>query len=192
MINDAEKDQPGEPNTEILKSRILTELGRFGRGEESAQYPSTTIPTSPRPTALNRTAAYADLCLREKDYPGAHQVLRIGSRQPSPTTPTSSFTLVYSYIGGRRPPPRPQLLHQNSNRWTRSIPPIISPHAALAEATGKDAEAENDIETVRTILRHHHGPIATSAPTSRPPRRKRQKSGLVPKPVAPSPAANQP
>lgn len=190
MVGDAEQQAPGDPNTEILKCRILTELGHYDLAKKALD----TLEGNPHLTPAdgqNWTMAYGDLCLRKRDYAGAIKSYQsLASALPDDADLT--LRLVYAFIGAG------DLSHALS--YASKLKPLdqVNPsyyfaHAALAEATGKSAGADNDIETVRTIygitvtnryLRTYLQATSHTAP----------KSGLVPKPAPANaaPAGNQP
>jgi len=142
-IDAAEKATPGDLPTEILKARILTELGDF-TGAEQALRPLLT-PNGPLEVQL----ALGDVLLRKRSFDRAAKYYSL-ALQAKPNDPDITLKLIYAKIGGS------DLL--NAAKYASQLQPLDPDHpsyyfakAALAQATGKTQEAEDDIQTARTI-----------------------------------------
>jgi tetratricopeptide (TPR) repeat protein len=142
-IDAAEKAKPGDLPTEILKARILTELGDF-TGAEQAVRPLLT-PTGPLEVQL----ALGDVLLRKRSFDRAAKYYSL-ALQAKPDDPEIILKLVYAKIGVS------DLLE--AGKYFSQLKPLDPDHpsyyfakAALAQATGKTQEAEDAIQTARTI-----------------------------------------
>jgi tetratricopeptide (TPR) repeat protein len=147
-IDAAEKANPGDLPTEILKARILTELGDFAGGEQVLR-PLLT-PTGPPEIQL----ALGDLLLRKRSFDRAAKYYAL-ALQAKPNDPDITLKLVYARIGVS------DLVE--AGQYASHLKPLDpkNPYddhasyyfakAALAQATGKTQEAEDDIQTARTL-----------------------------------------
>ena len=142
-IDEAESEKPGDLPTEILKSRILTELGDFAGGEKVLR-PLLT-PTGPIEVQL----ALGDLLLRKRSFDRAAKYYGM-ALQAKPNDPDITLDLVYAKVGASN--------LVEAGKYASQLKPLDSDHpsyyfakAALAQATGKAQEAEDDIQTARTI-----------------------------------------
>jgi predicted Zn-dependent protease len=142
-IDDAEKAQPDNVAVAVLKSRILAEQHDFTDGETLLR--RFLGPDGPFEVQL----ALGDLLLRKRDFGGAanmyDQALAL-----KPDDPDLMLKLVYAKINAG------DLV--TAEKYASQLKPLdpVNPayyfaRAALAETTGKGAEADQDIETVRTI-----------------------------------------
>jgi len=147
-IEAAEKPAPGDPATEILKARILTELGDFGAAKEALESLNGN-PGLTRDLATERTLAFGDMCLRQHSYAEATKWYEslFGS---NPNDPDLRLKAIYGRIGYGD--------LATAEKYFSQLKPLDSDNpsyyfakAALAQATGKTEEAEQDIETTRTI-----------------------------------------
>ena len=148
QIDAAEKNKPGDLSTEILKARILTELGDFAGGEQVLR-PLLT-PDGP----LDVQLALGDLLLRKRSFDRAAKYYSL-ALQARPDDPDITLKLVYARIGASN------LLE--AGQYASHLTPLDpkNPYddhasyyfakAALAQATGKTQEAEDDIQTARTM-----------------------------------------
>ena len=182
-IDDAEKAAPGNPDTEILKCRILTELGQFDEAAKALETLNNNPQLSPA-DGDKRTLAYADLCLRKRDFASAQKFYEsLLARQPD--NPDLKLKLIYAEINAG------DLI--SAGKYASQLKPLDQDnpsyyfaHAALAEATGKSGDADQDIETVRTIYgitvtnRYLKTYLQVSSPHA--------KTGIAP--GAPAPATN--
>jgi len=142
-IDAAEKAKPGDPATEILKARILTELGDFAGGEQVLR----PLLTSNGPPEVQ--LALGDLLLRKRSFDRAAKYYSL-ALQAKPNDPDITLKLIYAKIGVS------DLL--TAAKYASQLKPLDPDHpsyyfakAALAQATGKTQEAEDDIQTARTI-----------------------------------------
>ncbi len=143
-INEAEKEKPNDYATDILKARILTELGAFTEGEEILR---RYLTANQAPVEVE--IALGDLLLRKRDFEGASKMYT-AVLQAKPNDPDLTLKLVYARIGAS------DLV--TAAKYASQLRPLDSDHpcyyfakAALAQATGKGQEAEDDIEPVRTL-----------------------------------------
>jgi tetratricopeptide (TPR) repeat protein len=142
-IDAAEKSKPDDYATEMLKARILTEQKNFADGEKILRHYLT--PNGPLEVEL----ALADLLLRKRDFDGATQYDEL-ALQAKPNDPDITLKLIYARIGAA------DLI--TASKYASQLKPLDPDHpcyyfasAALAQVTGKDQEAEDDIQTARTI-----------------------------------------
>ena len=127
----------------ILKSRILTELGRYDDGEKLLT-PLLT-PTGPLEVQL----ALGTLLLRKRDFNGAARYYDL-ALNAKPGDPDLLLMMVYTRVGAG------DLV--TGDKIASQLKPLDPEHpsyyfarAALAQATDKAQEAEDDIETARTM-----------------------------------------
>ena len=147
-VDEAEKANPGDLPTEILKARILTEQHDFAQGEQLLRHLLT--PNGPPEVQL----ALGDLLLRKHSFDRAAKYYNL-ALQAKPNDPDITLKLVYAKIG------IPDLVGagQDASHLTPLDPKnpyddhasYYFAKAALAQATGKTREAEDDIQTARTI-----------------------------------------
>jgi tetratricopeptide (TPR) repeat protein len=147
-IDDAEKTKPGDPATEILKARILTELGDFD-GAKTALEGLNGNPSLTPELDEARGMAFGDMCLRRHDFPGAAKFYESLLSQ-KPDDPDLILKIVYACVGAS------DLIE--AGKYASQLKPLDPDHpsyyfakAALAQATGKAQEADDDIQTARTI-----------------------------------------
>jgi tetratricopeptide (TPR) repeat protein len=146
-IDDAEKAKPGDLPTEILKARILTELGDFAGGEQVLR-PLLT-PNGPVEVQL----ALGDILLRKHSFDLAAKYYNL-ALQAKPNDPDVTLKLIYARIGSGN------LLE--AEQYASHLTPFDSKNpyddhasyyfakAALAQATGNAQEADDDIQAART------------------------------------------
>lgn len=142
-IETAEQAKPGDIPTEILKAKILTELGDF-TGAEQALRP---LLTSDGP--LEVQLALGDVLLRKRSFDRAAKYYGF-ALQAKPDDPEIILKLIYAKIGAS------DLL--DAAKYASQLKPLDPDHpsyyfakAALAQATGKTQEVQDDIQTARTI-----------------------------------------
>jgi tetratricopeptide (TPR) repeat protein len=142
-IDDAEKANPNDLATAVLKGRILTEQGDFADGATLLR--RFLGPDGPVAVQL----ALGDLFLRQRDF-GAAANMYDQALQLKPNDPDIMLKLIYAKINTS------DLV--SASKYASELKPLdqLNPayyfaHAALAETTGKTGEADQDIETVRTI-----------------------------------------
>jgi tetratricopeptide (TPR) repeat protein len=143
VIDEAEKQQPNDVATAILKARIMTEQGDFAPGAELLRRFLTD--TGPIEVQL----ALGDLFLRQRNFGGAAN-LYDQALQLKPGDPDIMLKLIYAKINTA------DLI--TAGKYASELKPMdpLNPayyfaDAALSNATGKSAKADEDIQTVRTI-----------------------------------------
>jgi tetratricopeptide (TPR) repeat protein len=147
-IEAAEKAKPGDPATEILKARILTELGDFAGAKKALEDLNGKPGLTPE-VADARTLAFGDLCLRKRSFDEAAKFYELLlSRKPG--DPDLTLKVVYTRIGASDLVDAAKLASQ-LKPLDPDHPSYYFAKAALAQATGKSQEAEDDIQTARTI-----------------------------------------
>jgi tetratricopeptide (TPR) repeat protein len=147
-INTAEKANPGDLPTEILKARILTELGDYAGAKKVLEDLNGNPGLTPE-LGEARTMAFGDMCLRQHDFNGAAKFYEsLLSRKPG--NPDIILKIVYSLVGTSD--------FLDAAKDASQLRPLDPDHpsyyfakAALAQATGKAQEADDDVETARTI-----------------------------------------
>jgi tetratricopeptide (TPR) repeat protein len=142
-IDAAEQAKPGDPATEILKARILTELGDFAGGEKILR--GLLTPTGPATVQL----ALGDLLLRKHEFGGALKYYELVS-QEFPSDPELGLKIIYAKVGSSDLTGAAK----DTSRLTPldpNQPSYYFAKAALAQATGNVSVADDDIQTVRTI-----------------------------------------
>jgi tetratricopeptide (TPR) repeat protein len=132
----------------ILKSRILTELKKYDEGEKLLKAQLTGTASTEIQIALG------DLLLRERSFNRAAKYYGL-ALQAKPDDPDITLKLIYAKIGVS------DLVGagQDASRLTPLDPKnpyddhasYYFAKAALAQATGKTQEAEDDIQTARTL-----------------------------------------
>jgi len=132
-----------DEKTAILKSRILTELGRYDEGAKLLQ-PLLT-PTGPIEVQL----ALADLLLRKHDFTGASKYYS-QALAAKPNDPDLLLMMVYSRIGAADLVGAAKIA-STLKPLDQANPSYYFAQAAIAQSTDKTQEAENDIETARTM-----------------------------------------
>ena len=151
-IEAAEKAKPGDvPVTEILKARILTEQRRFCRGQESAgrsqgqaQLDSRNRcrPKCNSPSAISACASVSfDEAAKYYESLLQAENRAIPISRSSSSTPASALPISWT----------PAKLASQLKPLDPDHPSYYFAKAALAQATGKSQEAEEDIQTARTI-----------------------------------------
>ncbi len=142
-IDAADKAKPGDPNTELLKARILTEQGDYAEGAKILQGLLASKGT------VEVQLALGDLLLRKHDFNGAAKSYNL-ALQAKPNDPDISLKLIYAKVGNSD--------LTSAEKDASKLKPMDPDHpsyyfakAALAQATGKTSDAEDDIQTVRTI-----------------------------------------
>jgi tetratricopeptide (TPR) repeat protein len=146
-IDAAEKAKPGDVPTEILKAKILTEQHDFAGGEKLLR--SLLTPAGPPEIEL----ALGDLLLRKRSFDRAAKYYTL-ALQAKPNDPDIILKLVYAKIGvsdligaGQY---ASQLTPLNPKNPYDDHASYYFAKAALAQATGKSAEADDAIQTART------------------------------------------
>jgi tetratricopeptide (TPR) repeat protein len=144
-IDAAEKSQPGDLSIQVLKARILTEQHDFDAGEKILRRLLAPSGSGSPDVQL----ALGDLLLRKRDFDGAARIYDV-ALQGRPDDPDIMLKMIYTRISVSD--------FIAAGKYTSRLKPLDPDHpsyyfakAALAQATGKTAEADQDIETVRTI-----------------------------------------
>jgi len=137
----------GAPKTQdekiiILKSRILTELGQYDEGIKLL----TPLLT---PGSSDVQLAIADLLMRKRDFNGAskyyNQLLT-----SKPGDPDLILMMVYTRVGASDLVTAAKIA-STLKPLDQANPSYYFARAALAQSTDKSQEAEDDIETARTM-----------------------------------------
>ncbi len=147
QIDEAEKAKPGDLATELLKAKILTEQHDFADGEKLLR--TLLTPTGPVEVEI----ALGDLLLRKRSFDRAAKYYAL-ALQTKPNDPDLTLKLVYCKIGTSD--------FVAAGQYASHLTPLDpkNPYddhasyyfakAALAQATGKSSEADDDIQTART------------------------------------------
>jgi tetratricopeptide (TPR) repeat protein len=149
-IDVAEKAKPGDPATEILKARILTEQHEYAEGEKLLLSLLTGTPIQvTADVRLQVQLALGDLFLRKHSFDHAAKYYSL-ALQAKPNDPDITLKLVYAKTCAS------DLLA--AGKYASQLKPLDTDHpcyyfakAALAQSTGKAQEAEDAIQTARTI-----------------------------------------
>jgi predicted Zn-dependent protease len=142
-IDAAEKSKPGDVATEVLKARILTEQGDYAAGEKLLR------PYLTSGNALDVQLALGDLLLRKHSAARATKYYMM-ALQTKPNDPDIILKLIYAEVNASN------LVDAEKNAsllkpQDPDHPSYYFAEAALAEATGKTDQADQDIEQSRTI-----------------------------------------
>jgi len=132
-----------DERTALLESRILTELQRYDEGEKLLA-PFLT-PTGPLEVQL----ALADLLLRKRDFNGAARFYDLALNS-KPGDPDLLLMMVYTRVGASDLVTAAKIASQ-LKPLDPEHPSYYFAKAAIAQATDKSQDAENDIETARTM-----------------------------------------
>jgi tetratricopeptide (TPR) repeat protein len=142
-IDDAEKANPGNLAVEILKSRILVEQHEFAEGEALLRKYLTA--NGPFEVQL----ALGDLLMRERQFSAAANMYT-QALDLKPNDPDLILKLIYTKVNTA------DLV--TAEKYASQLKPLdpVNPayyfaKAAIATSTGKSTEADEDIQTVRTI-----------------------------------------
>ncbi len=154
-IEEAERTRRGDLPTEILKARILTELGGFADGEKLLRSLLTENPVQATANGqLEVQLALGDLLLRKRSFDRAAKYYSLALRA-KPDDPDITLKLVYAKIGvsnlveagqyaSRLKPLDPKDPYDDHASYYFA-------KAALAQAIGKSQEADAAIQSARTI-----------------------------------------
>lgn len=132
-----------DERTAILKGRILTEMGQYEEGKKVLA-PLLT-PQGPLDVAL----ALGDLLLRQRDFNAAARVYDLGLTL-KPGDPDLLLLMVYTRVGANDLTTASKIASR-LKPLDPSDPSYYFAKAALAQATDKSAEADDNIQTVRTM-----------------------------------------
>jgi len=141
LNTDAEKSQV--LRDALLKAQILTALQKYDEGQKVLT-PFLT-PTGPIEVQL----ALADLLLHKRDFNGAAKYYDLALKS-KPGDPDLLLKMVYTRVGASDLVTAAKIASQ-LKPLDQSNPSYYFAKAALAQATDKTQEAEEDIETVRTM-----------------------------------------
>jgi tetratricopeptide (TPR) repeat protein len=147
-IDAAEKANPGDLRTELLKAKILTEQHDFAGGEKLLH--GMLTPTGPVEVQMG----LGDLLLRKHSFDRAAKYYTL-ALTAKPGDPDITLKLIYAKIGASDLVGAGQLA---SNLKAIDPKNPYDPHAsyyfakaALAQATNNTQGAEDDIQNARTI-----------------------------------------
>jgi len=138
----------GDDRVPILKSKILTELKRYDEGEKLLH--SLLTPTGPLEVQL----ALGDLLLRKRSFDRAGKYYGL-ALQAKPNDPDITLKLIYTKIGSADLVTAGELASHlmpfdPKNPYDAHASYYFA-KAALAQATGKSQDADDDIEAARTF-----------------------------------------
>lgn len=157
-IDAAEKANPGDLATQVLKARILTEQHDFAGAKKVLEGINGKPGLTPE-IQDGQDLAFGDLCLRERSFDEAAKFYEsLLSRKPG--DPDLTLKIIYTRIGASdlvaaakyasqlKPfdPAQDPLDPKNPGN-----PSYYFAKAAIAQATGKTGEADDDIQTARTL-----------------------------------------
>jgi len=157
-IEAAEKMKSGDPATEILKARILTELLKF---DEATKVLNDLTGNAQMTPALNtaQALAFGDLCLRKRSFNEATKFYE-SLLSAKPNDPDLTLKLIYARIGAADLTAAAKYASL-LKPFDSAIDPLDPKRpgkpcyyfakAALGQATGDASSAEEDIETSRTV-----------------------------------------
>ena len=142
-IDDAEKLKPDDVATAILKARILTEQGDFDEGATLLR----RFLTANGP--LEVQLALGDLFLRQRDF-GAAANMYDQALYLKPNDADIKLKLIYAKIN-TSDLVTAEKYSSELKPFDPDNPAYYFARAALAEATGKSGEVDQDMQTARTI-----------------------------------------
>jgi Flp pilus assembly protein TadD len=147
-INEAEKAKPGDPTTEILKARILSELHHFGDANKvltDLNGNSLLTPDFKR----EQTLAFGDVALRKRDFNSAAKFYEslLTAAKPDPDL---LLKAIYACIGIS------DMI--TAGKYFSELKPLdpVNPSyyyakAALAQASGQSQQADDALQTAQTL-----------------------------------------
>ncbi len=145
-IDAAEQEKPGDFPIEMLKARILTEQDDFAASEKLLK--SLLTPANASDSARSSAGPRRSL-LRKHSFDRAAKYYGL-ALQAKPNDPDITLKLVYAEVGISD--------FVDAGKYASQLKPLDPDHpsyyfakAALAQATGKSSEADDDIQTARTI-----------------------------------------
>ncbi len=131
------------PQYYILESKVLTELKRYDEGEKLLH--GILTPTGP----VEVQVALGDLFLRKHSFDRAEKYYGL-ALQAKPNDPNITMKLVYAEVGVSD--------FVDAGKYASQLKPLdpdvpcyYFAKAAIAQATSKAQEADDDIQTARTI-----------------------------------------
>lgn len=147
-INDAEKANPSDLRVEVLKARILIEQHNFDAATAVLKAMNGKPGLIPE-IAEAQTLAFGDLYLHKRSFDEAAKSYESLLAQ-KPGDPDLLLKMVYARVGASD--------YVAAGKYLSELKPLdpVNPSyyfakAALAQATGNSNEADDDIETSRTI-----------------------------------------
>ncbi|MCE0483373.1 MAG: hypothetical protein LV479_03940 [Methylacidiphilales bacterium] len=145
-IETAVKTAPNDPKTVILEARILTELRDFDDAKKALESLNGNKALTPA-LGVEWTMAFGDMCLRQRDFDGA---TKFYESLQKPNDPDVTLKIIYARIGAGDLVTAAKLASK-LKPLDQDHPSYYFAEAALAQATGKADEVDQDIETSRTI-----------------------------------------
>jgi predicted Zn-dependent protease len=142
-IDDAEKENPNNLAVDVLKARILTDLHDYAEGEQLLRQHLTE--NGP----VDVQIALGDLFLHQHDFARAATVFD-EALQLKPGDPDIELKLIYAKVN-TGDTVHAVTLASKLKPLDPVNPAYYFAKAALANTTGSNAEADEDIQTVRTI-----------------------------------------
>jgi tetratricopeptide (TPR) repeat protein len=136
-------DASSDPRIAILKSRILGDLKRFDEGAK------TLAPFLNSNPPIEVQLAMGDLLLQKRDFNGATKYYN-AALTTKPGDSDIMLMLVYSRIGAGDLPSASKIASQ-LKPLDQEHPSYYFAKAALEQATDKSEQADEDIETARTM-----------------------------------------
>ena len=153
-IDEADKEKPGDFDTRLLKARILAEQKEYAAGEKILHGLLALQPTPPPAQVLEAQLALGDLLLREHSFERAAKYYE-RALLSKPKDPDILLKLVYARVGSsdliRAGNYASQLSPMDPKNPYDDHASYYFARAALAQSTGNTEQAENDIQTARTI-----------------------------------------
>jgi tetratricopeptide (TPR) repeat protein len=147
-IDAAEKANPGDLRTELLKAKILTEQHEFDQGEKLLH--GLLTPTGP----VEVQVALGDLLLRKHSFDRAGKYYNL-ALQTKTNDPDLTLKLVYCKIGSADLVGAGQFASQLSPMDPKNPYDVHASYyfakAAMAQATGNVQGADDQIQISRTI-----------------------------------------
>jgi tetratricopeptide (TPR) repeat protein len=152
-IDAAEIEKPGDFPTEILKSRILSELGDFA-GAKTALESLNKNPAVTPELRDEQTLAFGDMNLHKRSFDEAAKFYEsLLSRKPN--DPDLILKIVYTRVGASDLVAAGQYASKLSPMDPKNPYDTHASYyfakAALAHATGNSQEEEDEIQSARTI-----------------------------------------
>jgi tetratricopeptide (TPR) repeat protein len=148
-ITEAEKENPNNVHTEILKARIQTELGQFDDARKTLE----ALTNNPQLIPLEADhvkLAFGDLYLRKRSFDEASKFYESLLGASRAGDPDIELRLIYARVSAGD-----NVTAMNYASNLKPLDPVNPAYyfakAALAESSNNSAEADENIQTVRTI-----------------------------------------
>ena len=148
-IDDALKESPDNVNTLILKAKILTELGDYDGAHQALESLNDNPHLTPA-DGENRTLAFADLCLRKRDFDGASKFYQSLLNSTRAGDQDIELKLIYARVSAGDTVTAAAMAAK-LKPFDPVNPAYYFAKAAIANSSGDSATADQDIQTVRTI-----------------------------------------